>query len=417
MSVAVLPDPLFCPDPCFLMHFKRFGVIIAHVPDLYEPKGMMMKRVSIVAAGLLLAFTVSCGDSALKYYNLGVEAAQRDNIDEAIAQWRKAAELNPSDPDTRYNLGMALLGREEYAEAEEHFLAAARIQSDDYRLQYGLGHSLEMQGKYAEAKKAYRYSISLKSSFHPPYSGLGTIALEQDLYSTAEKYATEALHYSPYDKRGNLVLAEAYYMQQNYQATYAQLISSREWIGTEPDYLLLLGKVMNARHMYADAIQTLLTAKDAGKSGTDLFLHLGIASFGTDDFKDAREYYRLALYRDNTNADAWTGLARTEYELDYLEESLEAWNRARALAPDDPEIDLGIAIIHIHTRNFEEAVTVLEKLRARDNAPPRTLYYLGHALMRLGRRDEARKSFAMFLVKWQGDEALADEVREILVTL
>ena len=378
---------------------------------------MAMRRVLIVVAGMLLAFSVSCGDSALKHYNLGVEAAQRDDIDEAIVQWRKAAELNSSDPDTQYNLGMALLERKEYAEAEEHFLSAARIKSDDYKLQYGLGHSLEMQGKYSEAKKAYRYSIDLKSNFHPPYSGLGAIALEQGLYSTAEKFATEALRYSPYDKRGNLVLSEAYYMQQNYQAAYAQLISSRSWIGLEPDYLLLLGKVMNARHMYADARETLLKAKDAGKSGTDLFQHLGIASFETDDFKDAREYYRLALYRDETNVEAWTGLARTDYELDNIEESLEAWSRARTLTPDDPEIDLGIAIIHIRTRNFEEAVSVLEMLTARDDAPARTFYYLGHSLMRLGRRDEARESFELFLVKWQGDEALADEVRELLITL
>ena len=376
-----------------------------------------MRRILIVAAGLFLVFTASCGDSALKYYNLGVEAAERDDIDEAIVQWRKAVKLNPSDPDTRYNLGMALLQREEYAEAEENFNAAARIKNDDYRLQYGLGLALEMQGRYAEAKKAYRFSISLKSNFHPPYVGLGAITLDQGLYSTAEKYAADALRISPFDKRGNLILAEAYYMQQNYQAAYAQLISSRSWIGLEPDYLLLLGKVMNARHMYADARQTLLMAKDAGKSGTDLYLHLGTASFEIDDFKNAREYLRLALYRDDTNTEAWTWLARTEYELNNLEESLEAWNRARALSPEDPDIDLGIAMVHIRMRNFEASVSVLEKLAARDDFPPRTCYYLGHSLMRLGRRDEARKSFELFLEKWQGDEDLVGEVREILVTL
>jgi len=376
-----------------------------------------MRRIPIVAAGLLIVLTVSCGDSALKHYNLGVEAAQMDDIEEAIVQWRKAAELNPSDPDTRYNLGMALLQVEEYAEAEENFNAAARIQNDDYRLQYGLGHALEMQGKFSGAKKAYRYSISLKSNFHPPYAGLGAIALDQKLYSTAEKYATEALRFSPFDKRGNLVLAEAYYMQQNYQAAYAQLISSRSWIGLEPDYLLLLGKVMNARHMYADAKQTLLTAKDAGKSGTDLYLHLGIASFETNNLKDAREYCRVALYRDEKNTEAWIWLARTEYESDKLEESLEAWEKARALSPDDPEIELGIAMIHIRMKNFEEAVSVLEKLSTSDDAPQMAFYYLGHSLMRLGRRDEARRSFELFLAEWQGDDAIADKVREILITL
>lgn len=376
-----------------------------------------MRKISIVTACLLLAVIVSCGDSALKYYNLGVEAADRDDMDEAIVNWRKSLEMDPSDPDTRYNLGMALLERGKYAEAEENFHAAASVRNDDYMLQYGLGRSLEMQGKYSEAKKAYRFSISLKYNFHPPYSALGAIALEQGLYSTAEKYAADALRYSPYDVRGNLVLSEAYYMQQNYQAAYAQLVSSRAWIGLEPDYHLLLGKVMNARHMYVDAIHTLRTARDAGVSSTDLFLNLGIASYEIEDFKDAHEYYRLALYRDDSNVDAWIGLARTEYALNNLDGSLESWQKARILSPVNPEIDLGIAMIHIRTRDFEEAVSVLEKLRARDDSLPRTLYYLGHSLMRVGRRDEARKSFELFLLKWNGDEALIKEVRDILVTL
>ncbi len=385
--------------------------------SLTESKGMRMRRTLIAVSFVILALTASCTDSALKYYNLGVEAAERDDLDAAIANWQKSAEINPSDPDTRYNLGMALLEKKDYAGAERNFKAAAKIKGDDYRLQYGLGQALEMQGKYPEAKKAYRFSIDLKHNYHAAYAGLGAIALEQGLYSTAEKYATDALRYSPYDIRGNLVLSEAFYMEQNYQAAYAQLVSSRAWIGLEPEYLLLLGKVMNARHMYADAIQTLLTAKDAGITSADLFINLGLASYETGDFKDAHEYYRLAVYRDESNVEAWIGLAKTEYELDNLDGSLEAWKRGLELSPDNAEVVLGISVAYIQMRDFEEATAILEKLEATGNAPPRTQYYLGHSLMRLGRRDEARRAFQMFLEKWNGDEALADEVREILVTL
>ena len=397
--------------------FLRVYRYIPLVSRLPVSKGPRMRRISIVAACIILALSVSCTDSALKYYNLGVEAAERDDLDAAIVNWQKSADINPSDPDTRYNLGMALLEKKDYEGAEKNFRVAAKIKGDDYRLQYGLGQALEMQGKYSEAKKAYRFSINLKHNYHPPYAGLAAIALEQGLYSTSEKYATEALRYSPHDMRGNLVLSEAFYMQQNYQAAYAQLVSSRAWIGLEPEYLLLLGKVMNARHMYADAIQTLLTARDAGVTSADLFLNLGLASYETADFKDAHEYYRLAVYRDDSNVEAWIGLAKTEYELNNLDESLEAWKRGQELSPDNAEIVLGIAVVHIHMRDFEKATAVLEKLEETGNAPPRTQYYLGHSLMRLGRRDEARRSFQLFLEKWQGDDKLADEVRDILVTL
>jgi Flp pilus assembly protein TadD len=68
-------------------------------------------------------------------------------------------------------------------------------------------------------------------------------------------------------------------------------------------------------------------------------------------------------------------------------------------------------------REFEKAVSVLEKLRSREDSPPQTLYYLGHSLMRVGRREEAKAAFEQFLDEWRGDEELAAEVRDILVTL
>ena len=48
-------------------------------------------------------------------------------LDEAVEMWRKAAEIDPSDSDTRYNLALALSEQGEYAEAEEHFRASAKI--------------------------------------------------------------------------------------------------------------------------------------------------------------------------------------------------------------------------------------------------------------------------------------------------
>ncbi len=111
------------------------------------------------------------------------------------------------------------------------------------------------------------------------------------------------------------------------------------------------------------------------------------------------------------------GLARTEYGLGHLDESLSTWKEARALSPDDPDISIGIAMVYIRRGDFEDSASELEKLASRENAPPSTFYYLGHSLMRLGRREEAKRAFEHFLDTWNGDEKLSDEVREILVTL
>ena len=67
----------------------------------------MERRRALAAAFLLLSCLAAsgCSDSGIKYYNLGVDAARRDDLDEAIGYWRRSLEYNPGDPDTRYNLG------------------------------------------------------------------------------------------------------------------------------------------------------------------------------------------------------------------------------------------------------------------------------------------------------------------------
>lgn len=376
----------------------------------------MIRRTAPPLLMILLA-VAACGDSSIRYYNLGVEAAQRGDLDEAIDMWGRSVAIRPDDPDTRYNLGLALLEKGRYAEAQIHFEKASAIRADDYDLQYALGRALEMQGELTEAKKAYRFAADLRPNFAGPNTGLASIALAQGQYATAEKYATEALRFAPRDPRANLVLSEAYYRQGNHQAAYAQLISARSYLSDDPEYLLLLGEVMNARRMFPDALSALLRSRELGQGSSALFYNLGIAAHELGMYRDAEEYYRLALFRDRSNADAWRGLARTRFELEDMNGSLEAWREAARLEPSDPETALGISVVHLRQREFEKAAAVLETLASRPDAPPRTMYYLGHTLMRLGRLAEAKRAFERFIDTWQGEPALLDEVREILVTL
>ena len=51
------------------------------------------------------------------------------------------------------------------------------------------------------------------------------------------------------------------------------------------------------------------------------------------------------------------------------------------------------------------------------NSNSTALYFLGHAQMRMGQKENARRSFEEFISLWQGDKALIEEVNQILVTL
>ena len=97
-------------------------------------------------AALTEALSLDPG-TAKAHNTLGVMSAQEGRLEEAIAHWRTASDLNPKDYQTLFNLGSTLdrLGRT--AEAEPFFrryleVAPAALESRDIeRVRRRLGSS------------------------------------------------------------------------------------------------------------------------------------------------------------------------------------------------------------------------------------------------------------------------------------
>lgn len=372
----------------------------------------------IIALLLVLSLAVSCGpDPAIKYYNEGVEAATRDDFDEAIRLWKEALKHRPDDAETHYNLGLALLKVKRYSEAEMEFLEATILNPDDHEAQYGLGKSLEMQGELMEARNAYERSIHLKPNYVPSLVGLAWCALKKDQNRSAERYASQALTFDFRNEEANLILAEALFRIGNYQDAHAQLLTAQKFVQDNPKLHLLMGKITYARHMYIDAIESLKAARSAGIANPDVFLYLGLSTLALEKYNEAETYFRLSIYKDEHEARAWKGLGDTYAKMEEWDKAYEAYSEAEGLDPDDFETTLGLSVVFLNTGRFNEAVQKLQALEMEPERPSRTFYYLGHAYMRLGRNDKAAEKFKTFLEEWKGDPRLSVEVRSILETI
>jgi tetratricopeptide (TPR) repeat protein len=377
----------------------------------------MRSIIYILILPVLALIAAGCTDASIKHYNLGIEAAEMGELDRAIIEWRESLEHRYEDSDTHYNLGMALLEINMHDDAVFHLKEAARLSPDDNEIQYACGKALEEKGSLPEAKKAYRLSINLKQNYSPPYMGIASIAMKQKQYRTAEKYAAQGLNISMRNLEGNLILSEAYFMQGNFQEAYAQLLSIRHMFPREPALLLLTGKILSERHMHEDAINTLRLAQENGATEGDLFLYMGRSSFALGRYNDAEKYFQLAHFKNDADIRVLKGLGETRFKKGKYDKSLEAWKKISSISPMDLEARLGISMVYINTGRAEEASDILSSLADEENSPPRTLYYLGHALMRTGNRDDAREAFEKFLNSWKGDRTLIDEVKDIIVTL
>ncbi len=366
----------------------------------------------ILCAVALLAPGFGCGpDKAVRSYNLGLEAAKREDYREAARLWNESVAHRPDDPEARYNLGAALIALKRYAEAETHLREAAALSSLDADAHYMLGKSLEEQDKLPEAKNAYGFALGIKPTHVPSLIGLASIALEEGQNRSAENHATQAVSLDPGNLEANMLLTEAYFRNGDFNAAYGQILSARRLGPVNASLFVLTGKIAYARRMYADALDALRSARALGSSTDELFCYLGRANLALGDTGEAEKEFRLSIFKNKENADAWKGLAETYIREKRWREAGEAVEQAVRISPSDPDVLLNGAAVRMGTGDPGGAVSVLETLRARAQYPPIADYYIGHAFLRMGDEALAREAFRRFVETWEGDPALSAEAK------
>jgi tetratricopeptide (TPR) repeat protein len=96
-------------------------------------------------------------------YNVAWELARKGQYETAIAEWKKALELNPGEAVIYLNLGVALarLGKPEEAIAQ--YQRALAITPDSAEVHFRLGSALSDTGKYDEAIAHFRRVLETRS--------------------------------------------------------------------------------------------------------------------------------------------------------------------------------------------------------------------------------------------------------------
>ncbi|MGQ9503674.1 MAG: carbohydrate-binding family 9-like protein [Thermogutta sp.] len=99
---------------------------------------------------LQLAIKENPGDGQAQF-QLGCLLANLGRVEEAVAAWRKAAELAPDNSITWRNLGLEATTRNDLAAAEKFYRQAIQVRPDDQTLYRDLAEILIASGRRAEA--------------------------------------------------------------------------------------------------------------------------------------------------------------------------------------------------------------------------------------------------------------------------
>jgi protein O-mannosyl-transferase len=141
--------------------------------------------------------------------NLGLAYSQIGRLNEAMAEYRRALELEPNNAETHDKLGGILLRQGQLNEAIGCFQKALELQPDNVSTLVNLGCALVQQNQPDAAMVCYQKALAIDPENAPAHSNLGNILFRRGLVDEAVEHYRRALKSQPdyTDAHNNLGVA------------------------------------------------------------------------------------------------------------------------------------------------------------------------------------------------------------------
>ncbi len=254
----------------------------------------------------------------------GVDAENRRDLDQAIADFRRAANLAPSAGIVFFRLGDAYMKKRDYASAIPPLKRAAELSPDSAPVHQLLGYALLTQGYVSEA-------IPHLTITHE-YGALGIAQLQMGQPAEAVTNLQTAAAKSPDDP--DLL----YYLSRAGAEMSSQSLD--RLLRTFPDSARAhqaKGQTLYQAKMYPEAIAEYTKALQSRPDLPGLRLELGEIYGSNSDWEKAEQQFREEAELQPGSAEAAYRLGSALLEEGKMEGAAEELRRSDRLRPDMPE--------------------------------------------------------------------------------
>ncbi len=150
-----------------------------------------------------------------RVHELSAEIFEVENrYGDAVAEYKKAIEMNPSAPDLHFRLGRALLleshNPESLQSASEEFRAELKVSPEDGACEFQLGQIAQVEGKKEEAEAHMERAVALSPNFVQALIALGKIDTQEKRFDRAIRRLTHAVDLQPSNETAHYALLTAY---------------------------------------------------------------------------------------------------------------------------------------------------------------------------------------------------------------
>jgi tetratricopeptide (TPR) repeat protein len=322
----------------------------------------------------------------LAHHNLGFDLLQKEGrVDEAIAHFEKALEIDPATASTQFNLGDAFREKGQMDEAITHYRKALQIKPDYAEAHNGLGNALLQKGSLDEAITHYRKALQIKPDIAEAHYNLGNALLQKGSVDEAIFHYRKAFQIKP---------------------DFAEACNN-------------LGTALRQERRVDEAITHFQQALQIKPGFAEAHYNLGNALLQVGRVDEAITHFQRALQIKPDNANAQNNLGNALWKKGSMSEAIAHFQIALQLNPADPSVQNNLAWLlaacpKASLRDGNKAVELARqanKLTGGEN--PLILHTLAAAFAEAGRFSEAMETAqrALRLAEAQSYTGLAGQLR------
>ena len=297
------------------------------------------------------------------YSNLGVALVHMGRMEDAIASYRKALELDPSNSKIEFNLAVALIREEHYSQAVDHLTHLQRTGSD------------------------MRYDELLALCYYHLQS-----------FSLAARVAERVYAKHPEDAANALILGSTYERMGLYDKALPLITMALSSAGSAEGHMIL-AQTLNGLHRYTEAENELTQLSNAQPDFPHIHEALGEMYVGTERSPQAEVEFEKAVQQDPNDFEANYFLGRLKRFDGDLAAAEHYLANADRLEPDSAEVKYERAEIALKQLRFAEAIPMLEAVIKAEPDQAQAYLMLAEAYQRTGRRADAQREGELYNLK------------------
>ncbi|MGI8495275.1 MAG: tetratricopeptide repeat protein [Pyrinomonadaceae bacterium] len=272
---------------------------------------------------------------------------------DALTAFQKAIQLGANNADTYYYAGIAAWHsgevRKQLVYASEAVKRNTKFSAESY---YLIGNASKELKNYAEAIEAYRKTLDFNPDFADAYHDLSDIYRIQNQFAAAAEVAKKGVEKFPNDTNLNLDLSRYYSLNDQSAAAVG---AAQQAVKLMPDKFAAYSNLCRAYYedkQFQPALEACASALKLNPNDGEANVYLAFTNLSLDKIKEANEYFAKSVggLKDYTEknpeyADGFYLLGNAYYYAKDPKNAIDAYSKSLQLYPQfaKARFNLGLA--------------------------------------------------------------------------